>query len=354
LLVCSNPSLAHWLEARAQQEPVELQPHLTIQDVSALCAWVLALGGSLTQAPAEEEKPSQLATLLKKAIQAHQRRGHRMPFDAILVDEAQDLDRPLWEPLQQLLRDRGAGLFYIFYDEAQREAEGGWSVPLEGDKVILPLVVNLRNTQAIFAVMMRFYRGPDAPICRGPAGRAPLYLDPATLPLVAPSEAMASSELQDGREAEEDGQPSAEAPTDGAQPAPVTDAEARALRLALDHLVDAEGILPEDILIITCRSQKLSRWYTAENRQIGRHRLIQRPEGGRPGRVALSTVRSAKGLERKVVILTELDGLDGAGKRDTLLYVALSRAMHYLVVLGPEKALQPRKPSVLALIRGVR
>jgi superfamily I DNA/RNA helicase len=124
--------------------------------------------------------------------------------------------------------------------------------------------------------------------------------------------------------------------------------------MALDHLIDAEGIAPEDILVITCRSQKRSRWYTSENRQIGKHRLIQRPEGGRPGRVALSTVRSAKGLERRVVILTELDGLDGASKREALLYVALSRAVHHLVVLGPEKALQPRRTGVLAVVRGRR
>jgi superfamily I DNA/RNA helicase len=145
--------------------------------------------------------------------------------------------------------------------------------------------------------------------------------------------------------------------TDGAPAAPA-DPEVIALQLALDHLVDAEGILPEEILVITCRSQKHSRWYSAEQRQIGKHRLIQRPEGGRPGRVALSTVRSAKGLERKVVILTELDGLDETARdhtrRDTLLYVAISRAVHHLVVLGPEKALQPRKSGVLALIHGGR
>ncbi len=351
LFLCSNPSLAHWLQARAKQEPVELQRHLVIQDVSALCAWLLARAGALKEAASDPPKPAELAALLTQAIQALEQRGERMPFDAILVDEAQDLDRPLWEPILALLRDQKEGLCYIFYDEAQREAEGAWRVPLPGDKAgekaLLPLVVNLRNTRAIFDVMMRFYRGPDSPICRGPAGRAPMYLDPAALPRAPVSSA------EDERP-REDVWGTSVAPTDGHHRSAEPDAEGQGLRLALDHLVEAEGILPEDILVITCRSQRRSRWYSAENRQIGKHRLIQRPEGGRPGRVALSTVRSAKGLERKVVILTELDGLEGAPKRDTLLYIALSRAVHHLVVLGPEKALQPRKPGVLAVIRSGR
>jgi hypothetical protein len=352
LLLCSNPSLARWLDARAKLEPAELWPHLVVHDVDALCAWVLTLAGTLkgTKDGGEEtggpERSAALAELLLTAIRTLERRGERMPFDAILVDEAQDLDRPLWEPILTLLRDRADGLCYAFYDEAQREADGGWRLPLPadttGEKPLLPLVVNLRNTRAIFDVMMRFYHGPDAPICHGPAGRAPMYLDPGSLPapLTQPLAAISST---------------GDAPAEGDEPAlGADDVEVTALRLALDHLVGADGILPEEILVITCRSQRRSRWYTAENRRIGAHRLIQRPEGGRPGRVALSTVRSAKGLERKVVILTELDGLEGAARRDALLYVALSRAVHHLVVLGPEKALQPRKQGVLAIIRGRR
>jgi hypothetical protein len=339
LLLCSNPSLAAWLELRAKQEPADLRPHLAIRDIGALCAWVVSLARTLKPKPGEmasekiddaEGLPTQLAPLLVKSIQTLERRGERMPFDAILVDEAQDLDPPLWSPLTLLLRDRDDGLLYIFYDEAQRETDGPWRVPLPGDKALVPLVANLRNTRAIFDVMMRFYRGPDAPICRGPEGRAPMYLDPAALPVTAGE-----------------------------------DAEVTALRLALDHLVEAEGIAAEDILVITCRSQRSSRWYRGGQRTLGAHRLIQRPEGGRPGRVSLATVRSAKGLERTVVVLTELDGLDSAAGhntgRDTLLYVALSRAVHHLVVLGPERTLHLRKDGrhpgdsgVLAVVRGGR
>jgi superfamily I DNA and RNA helicase len=187
-----------------------------------------------------------------------------------------------------------------------------------------------------------------------------MYLDPAMLAAGmsggadrgrsqnAPTDGEATSGGESGRPSD--------VPTDEASVS--LDREVVALRLALDHLVDAEGILPEDILVITCRSQRRSRWYTVEHRQVGAHRLIQRPEGGRPGRVALSTVRSAKGLERKVIVLTELDGLDGAAKRDTLLYVALSRAVHHLVVLGPEKAMQPTgrkaKSGILAGLRAAK
>ncbi len=193
LLLCANPSLANWLESRAKAEPLELQPHLTILDVGALCARILAMAGTLRQGvegsteTAQEGKredqdaSAELARLLANAVRTLERRGDRMPFDAILVDEAQDVDAPLWPPLQRLLRDHEGGLLYIFFDEAQRDGEGSWRVPLAGEKALLPLVVNLRNTRAIFDVMMRFYTGPDAPVCRGPEGRPPMYLDPATL-----------------------------------------------------------------------------------------------------------------------------------------------------------------------------
>ena len=170
-----------------------MQPHLTILDVGALCARILAMAGTLRQGvegstetaqegeQQDQDASAELARLLANAVRTLERRGDRMPFDAIMVDEAQDVDPPLWPPLQRLLRDHEGGLLYIFFDEAQRDGEGSWRVPLAGEKALLPLVVNLRNTRAIFDVMMRFYTGPDAPVCRGPEGRPPMYLDPAML-----------------------------------------------------------------------------------------------------------------------------------------------------------------------------
>jgi superfamily I DNA/RNA helicase len=63
--------------------------------------------------------------------------------------------------------------------------------------------------------------------------------------------------------------------------------------------------------------------------------------GEKDGCVPLATIRSAKGLEYKAVVLAELDGLGTeAKKRDRLLYVAISRAMYHLVVLGSEAELK--------------
>src|SRR5262249_14384297 len=145
LLLCSNPALAHWLEGKVQQEPGELRPHLQVRDIGALSAEVVALAGTLRESPPDTEKHAELAALLGRSSRALEKRGDRMPYDAILVDEAQDFDRPLWEHIPHLLRDRTDGLLYLFYDEAQRDEAGGWRVPLPGNSALLPLVVNLRN-----------------------------------------------------------------------------------------------------------------------------------------------------------------------------------------------------------------
>jgi ATP-dependent exoDNAse (exonuclease V) beta subunit len=55
--------------------------------------------------------------------------------------------------------------------------------------------------------------------------------------------------------------------------------------------------------------------------------------------VRITTIRSAKGLESPVVIVTELDGLQAMRASSPArcchyLYIATSRAKHHLVVLA--------------------
>jgi DNA helicase IV len=57
---------------------------------------------------------------------------------------------------------------------------------------------------------------------------------------------------------------------------------------------------------------------------------------------------AAKGLECRAIILGELDGIGtNESKRMSRLYVAISRATQYLVVLGAPKYQQVRQPRLL-------
>jgi ATP-dependent exoDNAse (exonuclease V) alpha subunit len=55
-------------------------------------------------------------------------------------------------------------------------------------------------------------------------------------------------------------------------------------------------------------------------------------------KVLLSTIHSFKGLENKVIIISNIDKIRDEFKKE-LLYVACSRAKHILIVIGDEKDL---------------
>ena len=57
--------------------------------------------------------------------------------------------------------------------------------------------------------------------------------------------------------------------------------------------------------------------------------------------MALTTIRSAKGLEAPIVILTELDGIANDPKKTQKLYTAISRAQHQLIILASPAEILP-------------
>ena len=100
------------------------------------------------------------------------------------------------------------------------------------------------------------------------------------------------------------------------------------------------------MLVNTCRPETKSRWYRSDNRTVGTYTLRCLRRGEKDGYVPIATIRSTKGLEYKVVILAELEGLQDEPKREGLLYVAISRAMYHLVVLGSKEELTGAAPSL--------
>lgn len=242
------------------------------------------------------------------------------PYNAILVDEAQDIEQALWGPIQKLLRQPMGDFFYVFYDERQRvDLPGEWMFRPAGQKPRHQLTVNCRNTRAIYELMCQFNPELTSYPIEGPPGRPIEYVDMGRNTTAAKQQRKADSSAAD-----EDAQ------------------EERVLATLLDDMLGAaSGLTPEDVLIITCRGGQRSRWSHSEKRKLGHHTLRWLSDGRREGQVALSTIRSAKGLEAKVVILAELDGVrqEKSERRNRLLYIAISRAIHHIVVLGTESEL---------------
>ena len=212
---------------------------------------------------------------------------HALPgrrFDALVVDEAQDLNEEWWDLLLLCLGDSEADPVFSFRDDNQRVYEGGASHP---GLRSFPLDTNLRNTRQIHAVTRGLYRGPAyrSSDINGP---------PPSL-----RETGAGSWLEH-------------------------------LSTTLDELV-SEGFDPGQVTILTAMGRDSSRL------PIGATvagRTLQWLEGSSDNDITVETVRRFKGLESTVVVLTEIGPMVEGAASAELSYVALSRARGYLLVLA--------------------
>ena len=96
-----------------------------------------------------------------------------------------------------------------------------------------------------------------------------------------------------------------------------------------------EKIPCHDIVVLTPLGDDKSVW--KHKMKVGDVELVRRGQI-KGSRVFTTTIHSFKGLERAVVVLTELEHIS-AEEQTSLLYVALSRARNHLIVLGelPER-----------------
>lgn len=142
---------------------------------------------------------------------------------------------------------------------------------------------------------MRYYQGDPAPECAGPEGVAIVRISEPTT---------------------------------------------KGLRHALNELINEQKVPASEIIVLTGRSQEKSE--LQEGQRLGNIALTWLPP--KPPEVQVATVHSFKGLEKRVVILVELDHYfrDEDDKPDrselgrSLLYIGASRATHHLVLIGTE------------------
>ena len=191
LFVCSNLSLAHWLESMVADEVKEIRAHIEVYNIEALCAKIIKQAGFvpahrqevLNEELGDRIEQIDLSTQFLRSVRRLEAEDRLPQYDAIIVDEAQDIDRPLWVPLYRLLHDRRNGKFIACFDPAQREREGedGWTPPIPNGSREIPLSENCRNTRAIFRTSQQFYRGIEPPSCVGPEGRDVEWVDPTSV-----------------------------------------------------------------------------------------------------------------------------------------------------------------------------
>jgi hypothetical protein len=319
LLVCFNQPLARALAAgqglglHTQQD---LAPHIasgriTVSTFHELCR---RLGAEARTLPPQPRRPGSewFGTTLPKALEdAIPTVGGR--WQAVIVDEGQDFD-PMWLlMLDQLLATPGEGVLYLFHDPAQAIYRPDASDVL--GLTDFPLPDNCRNAKPIHEFAYRWYDDDLEPGAMREDGRDPLIVE------------------ADGH-----------------------DALLVAVRAVLHELVQLEGVDRSRIAVLTGVSLEHSAvWRQRRFRgglelwngnvdDAGRSLGLsadQAPEQP-PNTIACDTIHRFKGLERDVVVLTELRADDE--RLGKLLYVGASRAKHHLVlVVTPELAQQLRR-----------
>lgn len=239
-------------------------------------------------------------------------------FDAIVVDEGQDLDSVWWLPLLDLLRDRERGIVYVFGDanqdlyHAREPAELGVVMP-ESPPVYY-VAENRRSTRAIAEFAQRCSRpptDPDAPpaVAIGPEGR------PVEIVTYPDGDASACGRILAG---------------------------------VLRSIIDRGGVPASDVVVLTPRSRHSS-WLMAPDPsgapvEVWPYRLMPEygPDGSvlppptRRDQVRVATIHRFKGLESPVVVLCEIDRRVDPADLAPLLYVGATRARSHLVVVAGE------------------
>jgi len=216
-------------------------------------------------------------------------------FDAILIDEAQDFSSIQLDILKLFLKKDG--LLYYFWDDNQQVMKRAVNVAFDKDAFPIVLSTNLRNTSKIFDIVKQHFHKEIELTHKGVEGRNVEILEPykhknSTILYVR-------------------------------------------LKEILTRLIETEKLLPKDIVILTFKSTKKSHLIDFKCD----YPVSVFTDDPLPDSIRVETVRRFKGMESKVVIVTEMD--DDSSIKNTVLfddmcYVSFSRAVHHLIILPPD------------------
>jgi hypothetical protein len=266
-LVCLSTRLSEHLKKRLQSTTVE------VWNLAALCNHLAGEAGIAV--PSGGFPKDQLADVLCRAIKARP----DLRYDAIIIDEGQDIRSTLWIAFEDLLQDPDRSILHVFFDTNQT-VYGDISRELASFRIApVRLTRNLRNTRLIHDAASKFYNGTEL-VADGPDGRIVEW-------------AMCSTRNMDLKVIE-----------------------------LVRRLTDHDEINPEKIVVL-CVSDAVTE-------------LLTKKLAGFEG-ITVDHVQDFKGLEMPVVILAA--GREIADVKE-LAYVALSRARAHLLVVGEHDILE--------------
>ena len=277
LFVCFNRRLRDHLRKRERCEGV------TYQNFHGLCTWLAQRAKVALPDHGDGETPQSYwdVTLPEALVEAAAKLDES--WDALIVDEAQDLEPAWFDALTSVLADPDTAPIWLFMDDNQNVFAKRFEAPPQFRP--FELTVNCRNTQKIHAVVMSKYKGSVVPEAGGPVGIEPEIHHTA-------------------------------------------DDIATVGRL-LDRLTGPDGVPAQDIVVLSSHGETNSRVLPDVT---GRCTLALDPEG--PDQVRFCSIRGFKGLESPVVVLCELGDLDEK-TMDAQLYVGLSRARTHAIIVAP-------------------
>ena len=207
-------------------------------------------------------------------------------YDAIIVDEAQDFEMDWWLSVDELLRNKDS-TFYVFYDPNQQIYGGGLAENLSLQTTTLKY--NCRNTGRIAKFSCDL-----------------VDLEPVLKPGTPPGTAVR-------------------------QPPPCNEQSdmVNAVRRCVHDLVTENQVATQDIVILTTGKLDSSPVYQAK--KLGNISLVELEQKPGPNEIRMASLHRFKGLESPAIIVCDVRPGDQESKPKHL-YVATSRACHYLAV----------------------
>ena len=283
LFVCFNKALAAHLHTTTPHDRV------TYQHFHGLCVRVLRKAGVELVFPAPDAAPEDAQRFWRDEMPERflEALGETdLRWDALIVDEAQDLHDHWLDALRLALRDEARAPIWLFLDDNQTVYDGRLQIP--EDFLEFLLTINCRNTALIHRELLKLYAGEIKPDVRGPEGR------PVELRHVAD--------------------------------------QAAAVGEVLDRLLGPDDVHPRDVVVLSSHGKANS----AVHERLGA-RFVDDRAKAKKGKVLFSSIRAFKGLESPVVVLCELEDIEDE-TFNAQLYVGMSRAKNHCVLVAPPGA----------------
>lgn len=293
LFSCFNAELALWIREELTGELIEDGGLIKVENFHRLASGLCKEAGidfcvneSESQRWWDEIAPDLLA---QAAMDLY---GDGPPYQALVIDEAQDFSPSWWDALEYLWDTEGAA--WAFLDKAQSLRRQPVDPPIS-NAFRFPLDINCRNTRRIVACANAATQIATVPFETAPLGRPPKIITPK-------------------------------------DPTAITGLIQQELR----SLLNEHRLSPQQIAIIGPAGK--ARGPLAKITDVDEVPLVEDARKWREGGgVLVTTARSFKGLEADVVILADFSGLGGLFTVSDL-YVALTRARSHLIIVAHDRA----------------